>query len=89
MKVEVSGQFLVKLSKAGIHEVWFSGSRVVAFVKREARSDDFNKRVAGIGTRQKPLTRLSGQRTSKYITVGFLSVMRICDVIIGVSHIQL
>jgi hypothetical protein len=38
--VEVSGQFLVKLSKAGIHDVWFGGSRVVAFVKTQARTDD-------------------------------------------------
>jgi len=88
-EVEVSGQFLVKLSNAGIHEVWFSGSRVVEFVKREVRSDDSNMGIAGIETRQKSLKMLSGEETSKYISVIFPSVMHICDVIISVSHIKL
>jgi hypothetical protein len=87
--VEVSGQFLVKFSKTRILEVWFSGSRVVAFLKTEARSDDSNKGTAGIETSQKSLKMLSGEGTSINITVAFPSVMHFCDVIIGVSHIKL
>jgi len=87
--LEVSEQFLVKFSKAGIHEVWFSVSRVVAFVKPEVRSDDSNKGIERIETHQTSLKMLSGEGTSIYITVVFPSVMHFCDVVIGVSHIKL
>jgi hypothetical protein len=56
--VEVSGQFLVKLSKTGIHEIWFSGCRVVAFVKTEVRANDSNNGIAGTETRKKSLKML-------------------------------